>query len=154
MPHPKFYEQLSKFADVLEFERKISELDNVFEFNDDDYRSVLMNCDYYIVDRSALMVEAGITNRPILYISTKLPEPMTKPIQKIIDSYYQASTFKEIKSFLDNIVLKEDDPLKEQRIRAFKSVTLSVDGKAGHRIKEDMINSLENKALSQDGKFD
>ena len=143
MPHPKFYEKLNKFKDVEKFQNTIKKLENMFEFSEDDYRAVLVNSDYYIIDRSALMVEAGVTNKPILYVSAKASELMTKPIQKIVDSYYQACTFKEIKTFLDDIVLGEQDPLEKNRINVFKSVISGIDGKSGYRIKEDMINSLQ-----------
>lgn len=146
MPHPKFYEQLAKYDDAIDFKRKINELGNVFEFTEDDYRPVLINCDYYILDRSALMVEAGVTNRPILYISSILPEPMTKPVQKIIDTYYQASTFQEIKLFLNDIVLKDNDPLKKKRLETFNLVMPVIDGKSGYRIKDDMFGSLKNES--------
>lgn len=143
MPHPKFYEKLVEFGNVRRFQNKVSALENVYEFSDDDYRPVLMNCDYYITDRSALMVEAGVTGKPILYISTKSPEPMTEPIQAILDSYYQAMTYSDIKHFIDNVVIKNSDPLKEKRAEVFNSIIPDIDGNSGYKIKEDMFNSLK-----------
>ncbi len=145
MPHPKFYEQLSKFKDVRNFQNTIKRLENMFEFSEDDYRAVLVNSDYYIIDRSALMVEAGVTNKPILYVSAKSSEAMTAPIKKIVDSYYQACTFKEIKTFLDDIVTGDTDPFRDDRIDVYKSVIPTIDGKSGYRIKEDMINTLKKE---------
>lgn len=147
MPHPKFYEELANFKNVDEFKEIISGTENMVEFTEDDYRPVLMNCDYYIVDRSALMVEAGVTGKPILYVSTKDPEPMTRPVQKIVDSYYQASTGKEIKKFMDEVVLLDEDPLKDEREEIFNSIILDMKGKSGYLIKEDMVNSLINDSV-------
>jgi len=147
MPHPKFYEELKKIKDVDKFRDIISQTKNIIEFTEDDYRPVLMNCDYYIVDRSALMVEVGVTGKPILYVHTKIPEPMTKPVQKIVDSYYQASTGLEIRKFMDEVVLLDEDPLKETRKKVFNSIILDMDGKSGELIKEDMVNSLINDTI-------
>jgi hypothetical protein len=147
MPHPKFYEQLAELQDIEAFKNEIKQTKNMIEYNEDDYRPVIMNCDYYIVDRSALMIEAGITKRPILYVSAKEKEAMTKPIEKIIDTYYQASTFQEIYNFLENIVLKDNDPLYDKRIKAFNEVILHTDGKSGFMIKEDMVKSLINENI-------
>jgi len=153
MPHPKFYEQLTKFSDVDKFRNKVNKRTNVIEFTDDEYRPVLINSDYYIVDRSALMIEAGVTNKPILYVSTKASEPMTAPVKKIIDSYYQASTLQEIKYFLDEVVINGHDPLQESRKDAFTAVIPIIDGKAGYYIKEDMITSVKNEVSIKNRHF-
>jgi hypothetical protein len=142
MPHPKFYKELEHFKDVNKFKALIEDCDNMIEYNDDDYRPVLMNCDYYMVDRSALMIEAGVTGKPILYLKAKVAEAMTAPVQKIIDSYYQASTYAEINRFMDEVVIPDEDPLKEERIKIFESIIPSMKGKSGYLIKEDMKNSL------------
>jgi len=144
MPHPKFYEELANFKSVDDFRELIETTENMLEYTDDDYRPVLMNCDYYMVDRSALMVEAGATGKPILYISTKDPEPMTKPVQKIVDSYYQANSGSDIKKFMDDVVILDEDPLQEERAEVFKSIILDMEGKSGYMIKEDIVNSLIN----------
>lgn len=148
MPHPKFYEKLPNFTNVNKFRQKVNKTENIFEFVEDDYRPVLINCDYYIIDRSALMVEAGVTQKPILYISTKPAEPLTNAVQKIIDSYYQACTFKEIITFLDEVVVAGHDPLKEKRINIFNEVIPNSEAKAGYQIKEDMIDTLKKETLS------
>lgn len=145
MPHPKFYEEADKFINAGAFKRKIDKIENAVEFTDDDYRPVLVNCDYYIVDRSALMIEAGVANKPVLYVSTKTPEKMTSPVQKIIDSYYQANSLAQIKDFLNDIIVVDVDPLKDERIGVFESIIPNMKGRSGFLIKEDIIDSLVNE---------
>ena len=145
MPHPKFYEKLAEFSNVGAFKKKIEKLENVYQYFDDDYRPVLLNSDYYILDRSALMVEAGVTGRPILFLNASKSEVMTQPVKSIVDTYYQAQSYKEIKHFIDQIVLLDSDPLKEKRLKAFSSVLKNTDGMSGHRIKEDIVNSLKDE---------
>jgi hypothetical protein len=149
MPHPKFYEELAKFRDVKKIKGMIDNAENIIEYTGDDYRQVLVNCDYYIVDRSALMIEAGITNKPILYIKTALPEAMTAPVQKIVDSYYQAVTRKDIKKFIDDVVIPDNDPLKDRRRSIFESVIPPMSGKSGYNIKEDIKDSLSTESLKE-----
>ena len=148
MPHPKFYEELAKFKDVNEWKEVINSIDNMIEYTEDDYRPVLLNCDYYIVDRSSLMIEAGMTGRPVCYVSRKdNPEPMTEPVQRIIDTYYQANCGKDLENFMRNIVIPDKDPLKEEREKAIRSVIPDTKGKSGYLIKEDMVNSLINDTI-------
>lgn len=145
MPHPKFYEQLKNFANVNEFKAITEVLENFVEYNEDEYQQVLLNCDYYIVDRSALMLEAGFTGQPVLYMeNSSYSEPMTRPVQRVIDAYYQGSTFDDMDRFIQDVVLGTDTQL-EQRVDAFNQTFKGLDGKIGSRIKDDMVNTLKNE---------
>jgi len=149
MPHPKFFEEFARYKNAKNFKRKIDELENMIEFTEDDYRPVLLNCDYYIIDRSALMIEAGITGKPILYISNKSPEVMTIPVQRIVDSYYQASSFGEMVEFMSKVVILDNDYLKDSRMEEFESVMPKADGDSGYKIVEDMATSLRNETSKE-----
>lgn len=149
MPHPKFYPEFAKFGDAEGFEHKLGAAENVVQFDDDDYRPVLMNCDYYIIDRSALMIEAGVTDKPILYVKTTMPEPMTIPVQTIVDTYYQATALEDLTSFIDEVVVPDDDPKKLERRAAFQSVIPDNGGAAGEQIKSDMATSLLGEATNE-----
>lgn len=142
MPHPKFYSEFQKYDDVDKFRLLISSAENIYEYNEDDYRPVIVNCDYYIVDRSALMIEAGITGKPILYVNAETPEKMTLPVEKIVNTYYQAHSYDEINFFLKNIVINGNDPLYEKRKAIFNSVIKTNTYTSGHLIKEDIVKSL------------
>jgi len=145
MPHPKFYPEFAKFGDAERFRQKVESVENVVHFEDDDYRPVLMNCDYYILDRSALMIEAGVTEKPICYVKTAMPERMTIPVQEIVDSYYQATTLRDLVRFIDEVVVPDNDPKKQDRTAAFRSVIPDNGGTAGELIKKDMAESLERE---------
>jgi len=145
MPHPKFYEVLGKFINKSQFQNTLESAENLFQFFDDDYRDVLLSCDYYMIDRSAIMIEAGITGKPIVYLKNhSYAEPMTAPVQKIVDSYYQASDCAGMGKFIKDVVYGQDD-LKESRNAVFKEVLPDCDGNSGERIKEDIYNSLTSE---------
>ena len=144
MPHPKFYEQANYFGNSDLLNSLLEQAENAVQFTDDDYRQVLMNCDYYMIDRSALMIEAGITGRPILFMENdNYTEPMTSPVQTIIDTYYKSSSARDMVNFIDRVVISGEDERRDERIAAVKSVILNLDGQSGSKIKEDMVRALQ-----------
>lgn len=106
IPHPKFADDTidkelrNKAMELLYI---LSKLNNVFIDKSDDYRYSLVNADAIMVDRSAVMVEAGILGVPVLYLYNEdYYEPMTPPIQSLLDIYEQGSTAEDMKNFIDN----------------------------------------------------
>ena len=142
MPHPKFYEQLAKYEDTQKFKTLIDNAHNVIEYTDDDYRPVLMNADYHIVDRSALMIEAGVTGRPVLYVEATPEEKMTLPVEQIISKYYRAKNIREVMAYVDQVVMMERDPLKEDRMEAITAILPSGSSTAADLIITDIVQSM------------
>lgn len=90
------------------------------------------------------MVEAGAMNVPVLYmVNPNFNEPVTKAIQLLINSYYQGSTCTDMINFLKNCK-KNWDPNSNARKKAFNSCIPMYDGRAGERIKEDVIKGVIN----------
>lgn len=141
MPHPKFTDdtvdpELQREAKqmVIELER----LDNVYVDRNSDYRNSLMNADAIITDRSAVMVEAGAGGVPVLYMYNHYySEPMTPPVKKLLDSYYQGTTAMEMIRFC-NMVNSGKDGRAEIRHSAFAQCVPFYDGKCAQRIKEEI----------------
>ena len=145
MPHPKFFEQnndayvqlrVSQITDI------VSASDNAWIDTSEDYRSTLSAADYIIVDRSAVMVEAGALDVPVLYMTNpEYFEPVTQSIKPLIDSYYQGTTYKDMLRFLE-MCREGKDVMAAARRRAFHRCIPYFDGKSGIRIKDDMINGV------------
>lgn len=148
MPHPKFVddtidESLRKLAELLI--QKLEKLENVFIDVNDDYRYSLMNADGIIVDRSAVMVEAGAVGVPVLYMfNSDYNEPMTPPVKKLLDSYYQGETAKEMIRFCIACQSGNDEK-KEERERTFAKCVPYFDGKCAERIKENLWEEVKKK---------
>lgn len=152
MPHPKFYETADEYFDAKAFAKLLDTAENAMQFFGDDYRGVLLNSDFYMIDRSALMIEAGVTGKPILFLSNKsYREPMTKPIQGIVDSYYQAVDCAGMKKFISEVVVGGLDSKQAERSRAIQETIPPITGQSGLLIKNDMVNGLlnENPAISK-----
>ena len=148
MPHPKFVdetidESLRMLAKTLI--EKLEKLENVYIDTKDDYRYSLMNSDAIIVDRSAVMVEAGAVGVPVLYMyNSDYSEPMTPPIQKLLDSYYQGETAEEMKKFCI-ACLSDLDERKEEREKVFAECVPYFDGKCAQRIKEELLEEVQKE---------
>lgn len=155
MPHPRFKEFNEEASVKRELETLMTILengDNVYIDNQDDYRNSLINVDYIIVDRSAVMVEAGGVGVPVMYMyNPDFNEPLTEAIGALVSSYYQGTSCKDMQNFLE-ICRNDLDPLKQKRDEAFRACIPYFDGECGTRIKEDIIKSLGEEKESITGK--
>lgn len=145
MPHPKFFEYRNNAyvrKHIDEISSILSCCDNVWIDDREDYRESLVHADFIIVDRSAVMVEAGAINVPVLYVSNKeYNEPVTKAIEPLINSYYQANSCEKMVGFLE-MCRNGKDPKREVREKAFHMCIPNYDGRCGMRIKEDIVNGV------------
>ena len=145
MPHPKFLEPNKN----MEVQMKLSQIieavgasENAWIDTAEDYRNSLVNADFIIVDRSAVMVEVGALGVPVLYISNpEYYEPVTLAIKPLVDSYYQGTSCGDMCNFLQMCVFK-NDIMSVARKRAFEECIPFFDGKCGERVKEDMVNGV------------
>jgi len=150
MPHPRFLTKKME-ADQMEKVQKLFEIvsgqDNVYIDMRDDYREALTHADYIMIDRSAVMVEAGALGVPVLYMSNAAYyEPLTEAVKPLIDSYYQGKSAEDMLDFLERC--REGwDPGRAARKHAFEQCIPYFDGRCGERIKDDIIRDLENNVL-------
>ncbi len=143
-PHPNFgeagdLEEKKKSRILLE---ELGEKENVWVDRTDDYRNSLISADAIMVDRSSLMVEAAAIGVPVMYIYNKeYDEPLTAPIRRLIDSYYQGTTCDDMNEFIE-MFKTDDDPKKEERERTTREIIPYLDGNCGVRIAEDLAKAL------------
>lgn len=142
-PHPKFLDGEGKLGVLAKkIVNIMSKLDNACVDWSDDYRSTLLNCDYFITDRSALMVEAASAHVPILYMSNKdYYEPLTAAVAPLVESYDQGTGFEDMRRFVEQCRAGKD-PWREAREQAFRDTIPYFDGKCGWRIKEHIVDAL------------
>ena len=142
-PHPKFLDGEGDLGvKAKEIVSIMEKAENACVDWADDYRNTLVNCDWFITDRSALMVEVDCTGVPVLYMYNQYyVEPLTPAIMPIMDSYYQGTSFEEMKAFVEQCV-RGEDPKKEERFKAFRETIPYFDGKCGERIKNHIAQAL------------
>jgi len=109
----------------------------------DDYRPIISHCDAFMGERSSVTFEMIAYNKPVLYLEEK-PETYNDFGKTILKSYDITRTFKEIPIFLNKFRNGIDDK-ENKRVEAFNKVFPNIGGNSGYRIKEDIINELENE---------
>lgn len=149
MPHPRFQEPV-KNKNLQELAIKLVStlegLENIYIDRKDDYRYSLVNADFIIIDRSAVMVEAAAMDVPVLYmVNNNFYEPVTKAIEPLINSYEHGTDCTDMIRFVENCE-QGIDKNKEQRRKAFKECIPYFDGNNGERIKEDILESVKGES--------
>ena len=145
MPHPKFWEKRHDVYMQKQIDQiidSISSCSNAWIDDQEDYRNTLTCADCVIVDRSAIMVEVGALNVPVLYMKNRIyEEPLTEGIKLLIDSYYQGTTSKDMIEFLQKFREGKDTKALVRK-RAFQRCIPYFNGKVGETIKEDMLHGV------------
>lgn len=131
--------QVNQLIDVLENK------ENVVIDASDEYRNSLYNADAIIMDRSGVLVEATMLDVPILFMTNKkYTEKMTVPVQNIVDSFIQGTTYKNMMDFINDFQ-NGVDVMAAKRRYSLKSNFPLADGDCGKRIKFDITESLQEK---------
>ena len=157
MPHPKILGRMTASdsqGDDSMIKRMHLLLDSVRNYENAvvdtsmDYRNSLYNADAIIMDRSAVMIEAAILDKPLLILkNNSYDEPMVRPVSDVIAGCVQGYGCRDMVNFLDAL-RRGDDFNKEKRENAVKKWFPYLDGKCGERIRDDLVESIhtENNA--------
>ena len=122
-PHPLLVPRLKR-DDIWGVEKTNSWLDNLLTNRNvtyskgGDFYELFINSDAIIHDCGSFTLEYLFTGYPCCYILKKnkpLKTVFTKFGIRCLDQYYHAYNKDDIISFLDNVVLKNIDPLKNKR---------------------------------------
>lgn len=148
MPHPMFFSETINQGLAVEGRKLLERLatkENVFIDRAQDYRTSLYAADAIIVDRSALMVESGFLDVPVLYMkNSDYEEPLTQAIKPLVDSYEQGTTCEDMCQFVEK--LDESGEIIAGRIRVARQAAFPYEiGECGKHILEDLKQSLLQK---------
>lgn len=117
-----------------------------------DYRNSLYHADAVMMDRSAVMVEAAMTGKPVfLMTNNRYKEKWTEGVRQVVENFLQGSTAKDMEHFLKKLQQGElSNP--EQTENTLNHYFPYRDGLCGFRIKETMKKELwEEEAEKQVG---
>jgi len=152
MPHPNIMQ--GKFKTLFkpqidELFIKLQDIDNVYIDMTTDYRPSLLRADAIIIDRSAIMIEAGITGKPILYLTNSdNPEKLSPAVAPLVESFYQGTKIADITLFVQQF-RDGHDPRKQLRQDAFSKCVPYTDGLCGKRIADDIADSINREKQSE-----
>lgn len=128
-PHPLLRTQLNR-PDIWgekktdKYFQKILSTPNMTYSDGGDYFETFINSDAIIHDSASFLAEYLFTEKPECYIlkNKKSIKKWFMPIgQKCLKHCYKAYSQSDIINFIDNVVLKGKDPLKQKRIKFVNS---------------------------------
>lgn len=91
---------------------------------DSNYVDLFLDSKALITDCGSFLIEYFATGKPLIHLISKdcIPKP-PKFVQEIFDTYYKVNNNKELYQVLDNILINNNDYLKEKRHSVLKKET-------------------------------
>lgn len=114
------------------------------QFGDGYYIDLFLTSDALIHDSGTFMAEYLITGKPSLFMvrDESVMDYWNAFGEKAIAVHYQSRNKKQVIDFIENVVLKENDPLKEERNAFVKNTLLP---KNNLTASENILNYLESQ---------
>lgn len=125
---------------------KMSSYSNVIYQSSGAYIDDFVNSDGMIHDCCSFMAEYMVTGHPVCYILKNCENKQTdlSPSgEKLLSHHYHVSTKEDIINFIDNQVIKGDDPMKQERLVFIQSYLLLNHPHVGDKIVEFFKNKLQ-----------
>lgn len=150
-PHPLLYKNIAALPNgerILDhFLNRVRKMENVFIDQSNYYLDVFKVSDGLISDASSLLLEYLPTKKPILYTCKIGGGPLNDDGNELIQYLYQGITKNHIDNFIDMVAMGKDIMYQIRTSQIVKFLYI-MDGKAGRRIKDDIINSCIGDRLS------
>lgn len=128
-PHPRLKDKLYKtpgwgIERTDAYYRRWMEGDNT-SFVDCDYIDLFLSSDGMLHDCSSFMAEYLFTGNPVMYITkSKGKYDLLPSAVSLFDAHYKGSTIEEIDSFLNDVVVNGNDPMKTIRDNVLTNILL------------------------------
>jgi hypothetical protein len=141
-PHPLLFKNLRSYPEgniaLEEFMHFASESNNIIIDTSEEYLDAFRVSDALISDESSLLLEYLPTRKPILFTPKAGRSLLNDDGEELVRHLYIGRTESDLCNFVGMTVAHED-PMFEDRVTQIDLLLYHVDGKAGHRIKEDML---------------
>ena len=150
-PHPRLLSELYIHRDwgkikADEYYKWWGEQDNT-QIETGNFIDLFKTSDALIHDSGSFSIEYFYTKKPALYLCRNLEE-IKKEKNEVgkaaLDVHYIGKTEHEIINFIDNVILKNDDPMKEQREAFFNKYLLPPNEKSvAQNTLDNILKSLD-----------
>lgn len=149
-PHPRLYSELTKHPEWGEEKAKeyydFWKNSPTTQLETGDFADLFKSSDAMIHDSGSFTVDYLYFNKPVLYDNPDIEAAKAaanETAKKAYDVHYSISSLNDIKTFIDEVVLKGNDPMKAQREEFYRNYLLPPNGKSvAQNIYEDMVKSL------------
>lgn len=130
-PHPLLFPNLKEYnvwsdEQIKDYKIRLLSSSNMLYDQSGDYSSLFVNSDAIIHDCGSFIGEYLFVEKPCCYMMKSLEDTMDGLVplgKECMDCYYHAFTEDDIINFIEDVVVKGRDPLKESR-RSFAENTL------------------------------
>ena len=95
-----------------------------------------------ITDCGSFETEYFLTGKPLIHLKSDSAVPFNPSVQNIVENYYNVTNLSELEQALDNVLIKNNDYLKEKRAAALKQYGYQ-DNYAAQNILNDIKEVLE-----------
>lgn len=142
-PHPLLWDELANSEvmtknEVMEFRKKWQALPNGSIYEKGDYFDLFMSSDAILNSSVSFLAEYYPTKKPMLFIASE-NSTFNECGKEIIKGLYIANDQKDIDSFIQKVVLDEDDYMYDRRMLIMKEFYFS-ERNSAEIIKEHLRN--------------
>lgn len=143
-PHPLFFPRLRKVGVLDEageraFRERLKASGMILD-ESGDYAEAFACSEALMADAGSFLLEYLPTEKPILYLDQPLG-PGLNDEGSVVQGYYQVNGEADVRDFID-MVARGEDPLKDRRLAQIKEFIPFIDGHAGRRIAEHVIENV------------
>ena len=98
-----------------------------------------------ITDCCSFLTEYFATGKPLIHlISPKRKITPMPPMSEMFDCFYKANDLKEMFMLFDKLIINNDDPMKEKRVKVLKKLNL-LGNNAAQNIVDDLIKTIKGE---------
>ena len=150
-PHPRLLTELYAHPDwgkkrADEYYAIWQHMDNG-QLEEGDFKDLFMSSDGMIHDSSSFTVEYHYSLKPVMYIQQDLKtytDTLSDFGKLAIEAHYHGKSLEDISSFIDNVILAEDDTMYPIRKSFYDTYLLPPNGKSVcQNTLEDLLRSLK-----------
>jgi len=149
-PHPSLLTQLYKVDGwgkkrTDEYYALWDQMENT-QLETGQYIDLFMTSDAMIHDSGSFAVEYHYSKNPTMFVSKDMDDTLSTQSEfgkQAYSMHYIGANEQDIRQFIDNVVLKEQDPMKPQREEFFQHCLLPPNGKSvAQNVLDDIVASL------------
>jgi len=111
-----------------------------------EYVDLFMTSDAMIHDCASFSGEYHYSEKPVMFVSKDVKSVLSQLSsvgQKALSLHYLGATYADIRHFIDDVVLGENDPMRPQREQFVKDYLLPPGGKSvAQNVLDDIVESL------------
>ena len=145
-PHPSLKREIVKrklmsFSDMQSYFKGWDELENAAVDESGNYLDMFRTSDLLITDCNSFLFEYLPSKKPVIQLINPKSKGHNEFGKKIIEGYYKAHNISEIEEYIEKILIKGEDSLKEKRQEIIDNI-LKIPTNGVSQVVYDYVNDL------------